>query len=89
MRARGWGCGRARTCYRPDVPRGRDALLACAIALLAFLCALLAAVACGQWRFYPTMPRLVAWWGYVPYAALMLLPSVAALAERALWRSLR
>lgn len=89
MRARGWGCGRARTRYRPDALCGRDALMACAVALLALLCALLAAVACGQWRFYPTMPRLVAWWGYVPYAALMLLPSAAALAERALWRSLR
>ena len=34
------------------------------------------------------MPALVCWWGYVPYAALMLLPAAAAVAERIHWRGL-
>lgn len=88
MRARGWESGRPRTTYRPDPLRSSDVLAVCGLALLAVISALLAAVACGQWRFYPTMPALVAWWGYVPYAALMLLPSVAAVCERLRWRSL-
>lgn len=88
MRARGWESGAARTSYRADALRESDVAMTCGIVLLVVLCALLAAVACGQWRFYPTMPGLVAWWGYVPYAALMLLPTAAAVAERARWRGL-
>mgnify|MGYP006928632837 FL=1 len=88
MRARGWESGHARTTYRPDPLRSSDVLVACGLVLLAVACAFLSAVACGQWRFYPTMPALVAWWGYVPYAALMLLPSAAAACERLRWRSL-
>lgn len=87
MRARGWESGSPRTCYRPERLRGGDILAVCGIALLSALCAVLAVAACGQWRFYPAMPMLRAWWGYVPYAVLMLLPSAAALAERLRWRS--
>lgn len=87
MRARGWESGARRTCYRPERLRGSDVLSVCGVALLAVLCAVLAAAACGQWRFYPTMPVLRPWWGYVPYAALMLLPCAAALTERLRWRS--
>lgn len=89
MRARGWESGCARTTYAPDVLRERDVALTCGALLLCALCAVLAWAACSQWRFYPAMPRLVAWWGYAPYAALMFLPAAAAVAERLRWRRLR
>ena len=54
--------------------------------LLLLANALLASVACGQWHFYPALPRLVAWWGYVPYAALVLLPAALELVGRLRWR---
>ena len=85
--ARASGC--ARTSYRADALRDSDAARCCAIVLLCAGCAFLAAVACGQWRFYPAMPRLVAWWGYVPYAGLMFVPAAAAVLERLRWRDPR
>lgn len=88
MRARGWESGALRTSYRADALRESDAAKTCGIVALALLCAFLAAVACGQWSFYPVMPTLVCWWGYTPYAALMLLPAAAAVAERIRWRGL-
>ena len=88
MRARGWESGARRTSYRADILRESDAAKTCGVVVLALLCAFLAAVACGQWSFYPVMPALVCWWGYAPYAALMLLPAVAAIAERIRWRGL-
>lgn len=88
MRARGWESGLARTSYRPDRVAARDVACVAALLAAAALVALLAWVACSQWRFYPTMPTLVAWWGYVPYAVLMLVPSAAAVAERLRWRGL-
>lgn len=88
MRARGWESGARRTSYRADLLRESDAAKTCGIVVLALFCAFLAAVACGQWSFYPVMPALVCWWGYVPYAALMLLPAAAAVAERIRWRGL-
>lgn len=86
MRARGWESGRDRTSYRVDALRESDVAAACGLVALWALDAFLAAVACGQWRFYPTMPTLVPWWGYVPYAVLMLVPAAAAVAERLRWR---
>ena len=47
----------------------------------------LAAIACAQYSFYPTPPQLVMWWGYLPYAALMLLPAALSLREWWLWRA--
>lgn len=88
MRARGWESDARRTSYRADILRESDAAKTCGVVILALLCAFLAAVACGQWSFYPVMPALVCWWGYAPYAALMLLPAVAAVAERIRWRGL-
>lgn len=82
MRARGWESGCARTSYRPDRFTSADMARVLVIAALALVAALLAWVACSQWRFYPTMPRLVAWWGYLPFAALCALPSFAELAGR-------
>ena len=88
MRARGWESGVRRTSYRADILRESDAAKTCGVVVLALLCAFLAAVACGQWSFYPVTPALVCWWGYAPYAALMLLPAAAAVAERIRWRGL-
>ena len=88
MRARGWESGARRTSYRADILRESDAAKTCGVVVLALLCAFLAVVACGQWSFYPVMPALVCWWGYAPYAALMLLPAAAAVAERIRWRGL-
>ncbi len=85
MRARGWGATDRRSCYLPDSFRTADAIALAGIALLAAASALLACVACSQWRFYPTMPRLVAWWGYLPYVALVLLPTALDLGQRIRW----
>lgn len=86
MRARGWGSTEARTTYRSVEFRARDAVaLSCVVALL-LANALLAGVACSQWHFYPTMPQLVVWWGYVPYAVQVLLPAALELVGRSRWR---
>ena len=83
-----WWPRTRRTSYRADILRESDAAKTCGVVVLALLCAFLAVVACGQWSFYPVMPALVCWWGYAPYAALMLLPAAAAVAERIRWRGL-
>lgn len=79
MRARGWESGCARTSYRPDRFTSADMTRVFAIAVLALVASALAWVACSQWRFYPTMPTLVAWWGYLPFVALCALPSLSEL----------
>ena len=86
MRARGWGAVRDRTSYQPWPFRPRDAHALVGIVALVLACALLAWVACSQYRFYPTMSLLVPWWGYVPYAVLALLPSACHLREVLAWR---
>lgn len=86
MRARGWRAGARRTSWRRERLSTRDALAEVVLVALVGLCSLVAASACAAWRFYPTMPVLVAWWGYVPYAALMALPAVLAVVGRARWR---
>lgn len=86
MRARGWGATQSRTSYRTWRFRTSDAVAMAIIGLLLALDALLAWVACAQFSFYPTMPRLVAWWGYVPYAALVLIPSALDVYQRVMWR---
>ena len=87
MRARGYACGAARTTYRCHRMRRADALVLTATVALALINIPLAAIACAQYSFYPTPPQLVAWWGYLPYAALMLLPAALALREWWLWRA--
>ncbi len=89
MRARGWDSGSRRTSYRPDILRESDVAALCGIVLALAVCAFLAVAACSQWRFYPKMPSLLAWWGYVPYAAMMFVPAGAVLVERLRWRGLR
>ena len=86
MRARGWGACERRTSFRPRRFGLRDGLcLAFSLALLVGA-GFLAWVAWSQWAFYPMMPALVLWWGYVPIAVLFLLPACALFAGRALWR---
>ena len=85
MRARGWGADATRTSYRRYEMTERDMMAIAALVLLVAASAALGYVAASQWRFYPTMPRLAVWWGYLPYATLVLVPGVATLAERASW----
>lgn len=87
MRARGYACGATRTTYRRCRMRRADAIALAIVIVLAAVNIPLAALACSQYSFYPTLPRLVAWWGYLPYAALMLLPAALALREWWLWRA--
>lgn len=79
MRARGWGAVARRSTYTRYRFTSADAASLLGLALCAFLCALIAFAATSQYAFYPAMSRLVIWWGYVPYAAWMLLPTVAHL----------
>ena len=85
MRARGWGSTEARTTYRSVEFRGRDAAMLSCVVVFLLANAFLAYVACSQWRFYPTMPQLVVWWGYVPYAVQVLLPTALELMGRSRW----
>lgn len=88
MRARAWGASERRTTWRRHDFRGRDAaLLACVLGLVA-LNAPLVALAMQAWWFYPTMAQLGWWWGYVPYAVLVLLPCALATYDEMSWRSL-
>lgn len=85
MRARGWESGEKRTTYRTLGFGSRDALLEALIVLLGLVCCLLGWHAAGEWSFYPSMPRLVWWWGYVPYGLFFLLPTFLALVDRLHW----
>lgn len=85
MRARGWESGAKRTTYRRVRFSANDAALEVVVVALALACAMLAARAAGEWAFYPTMPRLVWWWGYVPYMAYVLLPTGLAAVDRLRW----
>lgn len=87
MRARGYECGLQRTLYRRVRFRARDGAVLAAICALVAASALLAVVACGQFTFYPTVSRLVVWWGYAPYVALMAVPVVLYAKESAQWQS--
>lgn len=88
MRARGWGAldPGQRTSYRTYAYHRCDAVATVGLCLLLALDAFLCAVASSQWHFYPTMPRLVAWWGYLPHVVLLALPTVLQVAEDLRWR---
>lgn len=79
MRARGWGAAERRSTYTRYRFTSADAASLLALVLGGLLCALVAFAATSQYAFYPTMSRLVTWWGYVPYAAWMLVPAIAHL----------
>ena len=85
MRARGWSASAKRSSYRSYYVRPADKIALAVLALLVAASAMLGWVACSQWRFYPTMPRLVAWWGYVPYMLLVALPTLAVLMGELRW----
>lgn len=85
MRARAWRAAPRRTSYATERFGDRDALALLGVGALVGVNALLAAIACTQWHFYPTTPTLVVWWGYAPYAVLALLPTALTLRERARW----
>ena len=76
MRARGWESGRPRTSFRPERLRGRDAWALVGIGALVALSAGCAWAACAGWRFYPKMSGLGPAWLYLPFAVLVLLPSL-------------
>ena len=86
MRARGWGSIPRRTTYTRFRFTGGDAAVCAVLALAGSLCAVLAWAATSQFSFYPTMSRLVLWWGYIPYAAWMLLPTALHVREERRFR---
>lgn len=81
MRARGWGGAPRRSAYVRYRFTVVDAALLVVIALFGTLCCIIAVAATSQYSFYPTMPQLVAWWGYIPYAIWMLMPTVLHVRE--------
>lgn len=82
MRARGWGVARRRTTYARHRFTGADALRLLALLAAAAAMVGLAWLASSQYRFFPTMSALVPWWGYVPYALWMLVPTALHVYER-------
>ena len=89
MRARGYDCGARRTMYKRYRLVASDTAVLMVVVLFAAINAVLVYIACSQYQFYPTASVLVAWWGYVPYALMMLIPVVLYAKEWWLWRSLR
>ncbi len=85
MRARGWQAGATRSHYLAWRMSVGDVLWLVALAALIALDALLQRVACSQWAFYPTMPHLVAWWGYLVHVVLVVLPMLVVGADWAAW----
>ena len=83
MRARGWRADIRRTTYSRFRFTTLDALRIVALVLAGCLCVAIAAAATSQYAFYPRISELVLWWGYVPYAAWMLVPTVLHVREEA------
>lgn len=86
MRARGWSACMRRTSYTRFSFGEADAVALVLLLLGGAFCLLLSYAATSQYAFYPTMSHLVAWWGYVPYAAWMLVPSVLLVFEKRMFR---
>lgn len=89
MRARGYDCGVRRTTYKRYRFASADAAVVAVVATFALVNAVLVYTACSQYQFYPTASVLVAWWGYIPYALMMLVPVALHVKEWWLWRSLK
>lgn len=81
MRARGWDASRRRTTYTRFRFTVADGMAVAALLAAGVLCVALAWAATSQYAFYPTMSALVAWWGYLPYAAWMLVPAALHIRE--------
>lgn len=86
MRARGWGAVPRRSTYVRYRFTPADAAALVAIMLGASLCITISVVATAQYSFFPTMSRLVPWWGYVPYAVWMLVPALLHVREAVRFR---
>lgn len=82
MRARGWGGAPRRTTFSRYRFTRADAWALAGLLAGGAAVGLLAWAATSQYSFFPVMSRLVPWWGYVPYAAWMLLPAALHLCER-------
>lgn len=87
MRARGWGASSHRTSYQLYRFTARDGGALASILALLVVCLVVAWAATSQYSFYPTMSRLVAWWGYVVFALLAFLPTALSVGEWFRWRS--
>ena len=81
MRARGWATGARRTTYTRYRFTATDAIALASLLICGTACCLLAYIATSQFVFYPTMSCLVPWWGYVPLAAWMAVPTVLHILE--------
>ena len=79
MRARGYDCGARRTTYKRYRFTAADTAVVVAVGVFALVNAVLVYTACSQYQFYPTASVLVAWWGSIPYALMMLIPVVLCL----------
>lgn len=86
MRARGYASGIRRTVYRRQRLTRTDIALIALVVLLAGINAPLMGIACAQFSFYPTMPALIAWWGYLPYLAFLAVAPALYVREWLLWR---
>ena len=88
MRARGWSAGMRRTTYARWRFRRRDGIaLALVIALIAAN-AVLVAIACAPFHFYPTLTPMPVWWGYAPFALLAFVPVALEIKENLRWKNL-
>lgn len=85
MRARGFEAPVRRSVYARYRFRRRDALALILLSALIGLSAFLAATAASQYAFYPTLPILRWWWGYLPYALLVFLPILMNAGEALVW----
>lgn len=81
MRARGWGAAPRRSTYSRHRLRASDVAVALGLAAAGAVCCFLGWVATSQYAYYPQASRLALWWGYLPIAAWMALPSLLAAIE--------
>lgn len=88
MRARGWGVAKKRTTYQRYHFRAFDAVALTGLLLFAALNGILMNQAYGGFAFYPTMTPLSWWWGYIPYAALVVVPLMVCLVDDLRWKVL-
>ena len=88
MRARGYGATRHRTTYQRFHFSRIDMLVVAIVIILSATNGILMYMACSQFAFYPTVPELALWWGYLPHVALMVFPLALQFVEWWQWRSL-
>ena len=87
MRARGYGAKLRRSTYKRYRFGAADTAVVLLVGVLAAFAAGCAAAVCSSYSFYPQMSEVGAWWRYVPYALLMLLPLGLQVREWWLWCS--